>query len=86
MITEKSILEYIRENAPVPYSYIHRHFEVEPRRLSMQMWRLRKQGLIRRVLPRGEGPLWIITESGARRLEFYGQQEGARAGARAETR
>lgn len=73
MITEKMILEYIRENAPIPYSYIHRHFEVGARRLSMQMWRLRKQGLIRRVLPTGEGPLWIITESGARRLNYYGQ-------------
>jgi len=84
VITGKMLLKYIEENAPVPYIYICRHFGVRTARISAQMFRLRKQGLVRRVTPAGEGPLWIITESGARRLNFYEQQAGASTRARAK--
>ena len=82
MVTEKMLLRYIRDNSPVPYSYIHRRFPTKG--LSMQLWRLRKQGLIKRVVPAGEGPLWIVTKDGGRRLGYYEQQEGAGIGARSQ--
>jgi len=71
MISKKDILDYIDDFAPVPYSYICHHFGVNSNRISQQIARLKNQGMIRRVNPPGEGPLWILCSQGLRRLEHY---------------
>lgn len=78
VITQHAILKYIGEMAPVPYSYICAHLKVSDKRISPHIYRMRTRGLIKRVVPKGEGPLWILTASGARRLEYYYECEKER--------
>jgi len=78
MIRQKDILKYIDSFAPVPYSYICHHFDVKSNRISQQIKRLRDQGLIKRVNPPDEGPLWILGKQGERRLDYYGHQDKGR--------
>ncbi len=78
MITQREVLEYIEQMAPVPFSYICAHFQASPSRMSRPIYRMRERQLIKRVVPKDEGPLWILTASGARRLEYYEQREKER--------
>lgn len=75
MIKQKDILKYIGTNAPVPYSYICLHFNVDSSRISQPMRRLKDQRLIKRVRPPNEGPLWILSKEGQRRFEYYIERE-----------
>ena len=71
MIRLGDILNYIDEAAPVPFSYIYKHFEVQPERITCQMKRLRDRGLAKRIYPEGPRPLWILGKAGADKLDYY---------------
>ena len=71
MIRTGDLLNYIDEAAPVPFSYIHKHFGVGPSRITQQMKRLRDRGMAKRIYPGGSHPLWILGKAGAEKLDYY---------------
>jgi len=50
--------KYIRVHAPLPCGYICRHFGIGDERISAEVNRLRRHGLIRRVVILGGTEIW----------------------------
>ena len=75
MLTQRDLLQYVKDAAPVPWSQILIHFRTNRTALARPMYRLRTRGFIRRINIKGEPPLWILTKAGQGRLEYYEQHE-----------